>query len=67
MSIGVELLILGVICLIGVAVQILPELFILIGIVIMCAGIIVTSTYETRLESKIKNLENKVKELEKRR
>lgn len=66
MSIGISLLIIGTIGFVGGMVQMGPKILILIGVILMVAGLIVTTTCEAIMQSKIDDLTDRVKELEKK-
>ena len=67
MSIGLYILVIGVISFIGGMSQVIPEIFILIGLFAMGAGIVISEINVTRLEERIDKLEDKIKALEERR
>lgn len=64
MSIGIYLLIIGTIGFVGGIVGMVPKILILIGVIIMVADIIVTTTCEATMSVKIAGLEDKIKALE---
>lgn len=67
MSIGLYILVIGAISFIGGMSQVIPEIFILIGLFTMITGITISAMNETRMKERIDHLEDKVEELEERR
>ena len=67
MSIGLYLVVIGAMSFIGGMSRVIPEIFILIGLFAMGAGIVISEINVTRLEERIDKLEDKIKALEERR
>lgn len=67
MSIGLYILVIGVISFIGGMSQVIPEIFILIGLFAMGAGITIPAISEARIKERIDRLENKIKEMEEKK
>lgn len=67
MSIGLYLLYVGILILTSAMVQLIPEIFILIGLFAMGAGIVISSINESKMKERIDKLEDKIKALEERR
>lgn len=67
MSIGLYLVVIGAMSFIGGMSQVIPEIFILIGLFAMGTGIVVSSINESKMKERIDKLEDKIKALEERR
>lgn len=67
MSMCLYVIVIGIISFVGGVSQVIPEIFILIGLFAMGAGIVISEINVTRLEERIDKLEDKIKALEKRR
>lgn len=67
MSIGLYIVVIGIISFIGGMSQVIPEIFILIGLFAMGAGIVISSINESKMKERIDKLEDKIKALEERR
>lgn len=67
MSIGLYLVVIGAMSFIGGMSQVIPEIFILIGLFAMGTGITILAISEARMKERIDKLEGKVEELEKQR
>ena len=67
MSMCLYVIVIGIISFVGGVSQVIPEIFILIGLFAMGAGIVISEINVTRLEERIDKLEDKIKALEERR
>lgn len=67
MSIGLYLVVIGAMSFIGGMSQVIPEIFILIGLFMMFTGITIASMSEVRIKERIDRLENKIKEMEEKK
>ena len=67
MSIGLYLLYVGILIWTSATVQLIPEIFILVGLIIIGAGIVISSINESKMKERIDKLEDKIKALEERR
>ena len=65
MTIGIYLLILGAICFVSGTMQMIPKIFIFIGLMIILVGLIITTVKEAIIITRLEELEDKVKKLEK--
>lgn len=60
-------IVIGILSFIGGMSQVIPEIFILIGLFATGTGIIVSSINESKMKERIDKLEDKIKALEERR
>lgn len=60
-------IVIGIISFVGGVSQVIPEIFILIGLFAMGAGIVISSINESKMKERIDKLEDKIKALEERR
>ena len=67
MSIGLYIVVIGILSFIGGMSQVIPEIFILIGSFATGTGIIVSAINESKMKERIDKLEDKIKALEERR
>lgn len=67
MSIGLYIVVIGIISFIGGMSHVIPEIFILIGSFATGTGIVVSSINESKMKERIDELEGKVEELEKQK
>lgn len=67
MSIGLYLLYVGILIWTSATVQLIPEIFILVGSITVSAGILVSAINESKMKERIDKLEDKIKALEERR
>lgn len=67
MSMCLYVIVIGIISFVGGVSQVIPEIFILIGLFAMGAGIVISSINESKMKERIDKLEDKIKALEERR
>lgn len=67
MSIGLYLLYVGILIFTSAMSQLIPEIFILVGLITVSAGILVSAINESKMKERIDKLEDKIKALEERR
>ena len=67
MSMCLYVIVIGIISFVGGVSQVIPEIFILIGLFATGAGIVISSINESKMKERIDKLEGKVEELEKQR
>lgn len=67
MSIGLSLLYVGILIWTSAMVQLIPEIFVLVGSIAMFAGMAVSTINESNMKERIDKLEDKIKALEERR